>query len=254
MLQSMPEATYRALPAVNASRLMALGTSPLWCRHVDTHGIAETDAMALGTACHAAILEPERFVSEYAVWDGGIRRGKAWDAWQEEHAGKRQITAGQAEQIQGIVAAVRAHPEAAEILAHGWPEQCAEFEVAGRAAKARIDWLTEGGSVVDIKICGVGIAPRRFFGLIADRGYHLQAAWYREGVRQCLGIDPDCYIIAAEPTPPFDVVLYRLTDAVLARGWELAEERLATLIECERTGIWPGCAPGIVDVALPGWA
>ena len=54
-------------------------------------GRKEIPAFAIGTYFHTAILEPEKLGEECAVWDG-TRRGKAWDQFQIDNAGKAIVT------------------------------------------------------------------------------------------------------------------------------------------------------------------
>jgi hypothetical protein len=59
---------YAAVPAVSITRLKELRRSAQHYRYALTHP-KETDPLRLGTASHVATLEPERFASQFAVWD-----------------------------------------------------------------------------------------------------------------------------------------------------------------------------------------
>jgi hypothetical protein len=56
---------YAAIPAINWSTLKYLDVSPRMLRWRVEHPRHDTDALDLGRAIHCAILEPERFASEY---------------------------------------------------------------------------------------------------------------------------------------------------------------------------------------------
>jgi hypothetical protein len=66
----MPAAEYHAAPGLSHSGMLDLGVSPLryWHRHINPARPPEepTPAMRLGTAIHAAILEPSAFRARYA--------------------------------------------------------------------------------------------------------------------------------------------------------------------------------------------
>lgn len=68
-LISMPASEYHAnIDAIGHSSLVKVLRSPAHFQQEMLHR-KETDAMALGTAFHMALLEPERFEAEYAVMD-----------------------------------------------------------------------------------------------------------------------------------------------------------------------------------------
>ena len=82
--------------------------------------------MRVGTLGHMCLFEPNRFRAETAVApivDRRTREGKSiWEQFQAENAGKELITADEAEQLQAMRTAVRAHPAAAKLLDNGNPE------------------------------------------------------------------------------------------------------------------------------------
>jgi len=80
-----------------------------------------SSAFDVGTYFHTAILEPEKLAEECAVFEG-IRRGKAWDYFQEENKGKAIITKGEFEVASRIIEAVKNSPVAMELLSQTKPE------------------------------------------------------------------------------------------------------------------------------------
>lgn len=67
-------------------------------------------AFDVGTYFHTAILEPHKLEEECAVFTGGIRRGKEWDAFMAEHGHKAIITQAEYESAQRMIEAVKASP------------------------------------------------------------------------------------------------------------------------------------------------
>lgn len=256
-----PEAEYRAHNALNISALKEMRRSPL---HY-LHRIAfprTSPAMALGTAAHVATLEPERFASQYAIWDrvtdsgrAAPRSGKAWDAFVAEQSGRLILTASEAEIARAIAHAVRHDPVAVPYLATGEPEVVMRWQMHGRECKGRVDWLTR----IDGKPVIVGLktardpSPFPFGAASAKLGYHLQWAWYHDGYLANGGLTPRMVEIVVESAPPHAVVVYQIPGDVIEQGREEYERLLDRLTECEDTNHWPGPAEVEQVLTLPTW-
>src|SRR5574342_605280 len=183
---------YDTLPGVSITRLKELRRSPLHYQYRLTNPKEPTKSMELGTATHIAVLEPERFLREFALWtttreDGStrIRRGKEWDAFQEQHAGKTIIREDEYDQAIAIRDAVRADPVAMKYLAMGKPEVAMTWTETetGTKSRGRVDWVTtiqKRPFIVDLK--GTRNANHIWFSKdVARLDYHLQAAYYADG-------------------------------------------------------------------------
>jgi hypothetical protein len=120
----MDNTAYHAHPAVSKSHLDLIARSPLhyWARYLDPNRIAPEPSpqMRLGTALHTHVLELSRWDEEIAVAPAMDRRTKAgkeaWQAFQDDAAGKTVITADDAEQVMAMGRAVMRHPAAAMLL------------------------------------------------------------------------------------------------------------------------------------------
>lgn len=257
----MPHAEYAVIDAINISRLKEIARSPLHYRWNLYHP-KQTEPLALGTAAHCAVLEPERFRRQFAVWDrrteaGAMapRRGQHWDTFVASCVGKEIITADQAELVTALSDAVRDDPVAAPYLERGEPEVVMEWEMDGRKRKGRVDWLT----TVDGQPCIVGLKSARDcrpfqFGAAAARlGYHLQWAWYYDGFLHLKAEKPRMVEIVVESAAPHAVVVYRIPDDVMEQGREEYERLLELLTLCERTGDWHGPALEEQILTLPSW-
>ncbi|MCH9838294.1 hypothetical protein K0U83_21705, partial [bacterium] len=78
-------ADYAGKTGVNWTRLKLARTSALHYR--DTPPRKDTGSLGMLRAVHALVLEPENFDRDFAVYEGKVRRGKAWDAFVLEHEG-----------------------------------------------------------------------------------------------------------------------------------------------------------------------
>lgn len=252
---------YRAIDALNISRLKELKRSPMHYRHRLENPL-ETPPLVLGTAAHCATLEPERFERQFAVWSrrsentGNLcpRNGKFWDAFLAEHAGKDVITEDEANRALSIAQAVRLDPVAAKYLESGDPEVTMEWTAHGRRCKARVDWIThrERPTLVGLKTT----RDCRLFAFGAQAAkldYPMQWAFYFNGYVAIRHDAPDLIEIVVESEPPHAVAVYRINADILLQGEEEYLRLLAVLEQCEASDEWPGPATQEQILTLPSW-
>jgi exodeoxyribonuclease VIII len=249
---------YLKLPGMSASQLKVLARSPLAFRWAQDHpDHTSSPSQALGTAAHMAILEPKRMLTDCILWDGGTRRGKAWDEFKAAYAGRQILTQDEFRDVQGMHDAVRGFAPAARYLEDGHAEVTMRWAgPGGREMRGRIDWLTRINGVpviVDLKTCR-DATPRAFGAQAFRLGYHIQFAIYADGFRALTGEDPLVVVLAVENGEPWEPAVFRVPEEVLDRGREDYLELLDVLDECERTGTWPPAADDELDLALPAWA
>jgi hypothetical protein len=83
-------------------------------------------------------------------------------------------------------------------------------------------------------------------------GWAAQLAWYSDGV-ELAGMDQrPSYLIAVESSPPYNVVVYQMTDEDIDFGRRQYEAWFAKLLECEAADAWPGYADGILPLNVLG--
>jgi hypothetical protein len=249
---------YQNIAGLNYSTLKHLRVSPLHFKHNREQPPQDRTAFMLGRASHGAILEPDRFPLDFAVYPGARRAGNDWDAFKEAHRGQTIIKAEEYAEALAIRDAVRGHRVANKLLSGGEAERTLIWTDAasGLVCKGRIDYLRADG-FVDVKRTAQ-LDPRRFQRTAYDLGYHLQAAWYRRGIAALRGIEHRCdvtaWVVAVEASLPHDVAPFRYDPGALATADEEIDGLLATLVECERKKRWPGRYEGEAVLELPGWA
>jgi len=258
----MPRAEYDQIQAMSITRLKGLRRSPLHYQYLLTNPKV-TQPLTLGIGAHTAVLEPERFLNDFAIWDrktesgrAAPRNGKWWDAFQLEHQGRTILTDEEARVSQAIAAAVRFDPVANKYLASGDPEVTMRWELEeGRPAKGRIDWLT----VIEGKPTIVGLKTTRdcrhfaFGSQAAKLDYAIQWAWYCDGYKKITGREPQMVEIVVESEAPHAVATYFIRDDILLQGRDNYRELLKILAECEAKDEWPG--PQLCEeiLTLPTW-
>lgn len=255
LIRGLPFADYLALPGAHFSTLKALETSPLHYRRACDHERADTASMRLGRITHAAVLTPD-VPADVAIWDGGVRRGKAWDEFVAAHPGATIVKRDELATAERMRAAVMAHPVARALLTGGEGEVTMRWtSPEGVLCRARADYLTRDGGLVELKTTRFA-TPRAFMREAASRSYHAQVAFYQDGLDAC-GVEAgtERYMIAVENVEPHDVTVHVFGQDKLDAGRRVADRWMKTIAECTASGYWPGAGgTGVVDEPLPAWA
>lgn len=250
---------------VRFSRLKAMATSPLAYKHAVEEGRKDTDDFIMGRYGHAAILEPETVPGRFAIWpdEEGQRRGNGWENFKalNTSAGKSIIREKDQAEVHKWVAAFHQNEYAMSLIT-GVDDQRYEFEIdwvdeaTGLRCGSRLDCLVTNFQriLVDLK-SATDVSPWGFSRAVHRLSYHGQLAFYRRGlVANDLAPD-DCYIIAYEKKPPYDVVPYHVPESVLEQGDRLVDRLLAQVARCRAVGFWPGHADGnYLELDLPHYA
>lgn len=259
----MPASDYFGLDAINKSGLDEMARSPLhyWQRYRNPMRAPreETPAMAFGTAIHAAALEAETFRQRFTALppdlDRRTKEGKEAYA-RAEATGKRIITHDQDLACAAIAARLRSSPAAVELFAKGNAELTIIWSdpTHGVLCKARPDWISASGILVDLKSSEDARATE-FARSSWDYGYHRQAAWYLDGYRAATGKDALGFVFAVfEKSAPFACAYYIADDAMITKGREENAKLLARYAECLKANAWPGYPETIEALSLPAWA
>ena len=279
-----PELTneaYHGGPGISKSHLDKIAASPAhyYAAYLDPNRAPReaTPAMIQGTAIHTAVLEPHLFESEYIVVPAGMptkptdrqRNAKkpssetvdailAWDEFELFSATKTILTAEQWHVALEVQRSVRKHKAAADLLRKGHAEH-SYFSLdpdTGALVKARPDWFTPAGVLVDLKSTK-SAAPDAFYRSVMDFGYDLQPWWYRNAIGAAIDEDLDgapWYFVAVEKEPPYAVAVYRLPPEVERAGAMRARQLLQKIVDAKLLDHWPAYSDDISILEFPGWA
>jgi hypothetical protein len=253
MTKPIPFEKYAAIKAINWSTLKELRRSPAHYRHRLENPREDTTRLALGRAVHTAVLEPHRFLLEYACFDGERRAGKAWEAFAEMHVNRTILKRAEYEKCIAVGDAVRRNAVAANYLARGAHEQVVEWTDpdTGLPCKARIDWVGDG-YVLDLKTTN-DVEANRFAATAARMGYFGQGAFYAGGLACTTGKPHAAIIVAVEMDAPHDVAVYRIDDDSLYAAAEEVRELLRIAATCREVDLWPGRYTEEQTLRMPRW-
>lgn len=252
----MTFAEYIETPGVNWSLLKEMRRSPLHYHYRLHNPREDSTRLAIGRAAHTAILEPDRFLLDYALYAGAIRRGKEWDACCAANKGRTILKADEYATCLSMRDAVREHPVAGPLIAaKGKAERVFTWTdpTTGLLCKARLDkFKDEPETIVDVKTT-FDVEADRFAITVAKMGHHIQLAHYRRGAR-ANGYNPAVKIVAVEATEPHEVAVYALDDDTLWAGEEELDDLLAKVAAGVFSGQWPGRYQEEQTLVLPAWA
>ncbi len=259
IIHGMPNADYHASPAISKSGLDKIAKSPAHYRAAKEAPAETTDAMVIGSAFHDYILLPEIFQTAYTVlpedFNGRTKDGKSY-LETIKASGQTILKAEWLKDIQGMAAAVAAHPKAAALLTGGHPEVSIFWQDAdtGIDCRCRPDYIHSSGIIADLKST-LDASPAAFSKSCANFRYHVQDAFYSEGYYQATGEWPRGFVfIAVEKTAPYAVACYTLDDVAKEKGRELYQQDLQTLHAAQANNRWTAYSQKIETLTLPAWA
>ncbi len=206
----------------------------------------------LGTAVHSLVLG-ERPGKPVVCYPGKTRAGKAWEAFEAEHAGATILNASEWARAQDIAASVLADDVAREFMAG------ARFEVPLQWDDGGVPCATSGVDIVapnrvgDLKTANsthIEKLQRASFGY----SYHCQLAWMRRGaVANGLDVSGGLFVVAVETVPPYETVVLEMSEGLI----DLAERTVSLWLERFRvyreSNQWPGRAQSAVVWPVPSW-
>lgn len=221
--------------------------SPAHYRHYKDAPRVERKVYQLGTAIHAALLEPDRFKSDYLVMPDFNRRtkeGKAEEAqYRANNADKFFVTEAELEAITGIAENVSYHRDAMALLkasknevSHFWQD-----EETGIYMKCRTDALTEP-CILDVKSTE-DASSNAFMRSCANYDYDMSAYIYSAGVQSVTGKTRGFAFLAVEKKAPYQVALYFAPEEMLASGLYRYRKALNRLKDARDSNLWGGYQP-----------
>lgn len=262
----MPAEVYHADPwpggSLSSSGARRILRSPATYRYGPD---VNTAPMEFGTAAHAQVLGAGAEIVEVAGAANGAwstNGAKAAVAAARE-AGQVPVKPDQFRRIKAMAAKLAEHKSASWLFAgdSGLPEVSGFWPdpVTGVMRRVRFDWLPHGSSGLVILPDYKTTADASWDAVskqIARLGYHMQGAWYCDGVRYFRpGAEVLFVLVVQETDPPYQVACYQLDADALAEGARRNAIALEKYRDCRASGVWPGYDPdeGITLIGLPRW-
>ena len=239
----MSNAQYQEMPCISSHWLKDMLDSPAECyrKHLDPLRLIQesTKAMQFGTLVHCLALTPLQFGEEFII-ASYERRSKAGKARYSEltATGKIIITPDEFDRAQAIVAAMKAHPEARQLLTGGQKEKTIirERNHGLLPLKARLDIHHPDQRLVgELKtIHDIGKMKTTMERYL----YPLSAAFYAD-----LSASQSVQFIFVQTGEPYEVAVFELSPLDLQEGREQFTTALHRFDDCWKTGKWPEAEP-----------
>lgn len=257
IIPGIPIEEYHSHKSVSKSQLDQMAKSPAHYLASLTTPRKETAAMRIGSLFHGMVLEGVK-VAVAPQCDKRTKEGKAiYAEFEAAHAGAEIVTADEGEMLFGMVKSVMAHPAARALLnGPGIAEgSCFWFdERSGELCRCRPDFYREDlGIIVDLKSTR-DASPKEFARSIANYRYHMQSAFYQDGVESSTGDFVKGFVfVACESTAPYAVAVYQLDMQGVEAGRIEYRRLLLDLADCKASGKFPAYSDRIETISLPTW-
>lgn len=255
--EDIDNSAYHAGEGISSSELKLILRSPAHLKEASDNPRPQTPAMALGTAVHALVLEPDKRVVPEVIVNKRTKDGRAeLEAFHMEHADAIICTQDQYSHAIKMRDSLLLHPTASVLFAAGVAERSHYWtdDTTGELCKVRPDFYnTDHDVCVDLKTSS-DASKDSFLRSLVNFGYDLSASYYLHGLDQT-GIKAiDFIFVVVENMPPYPVAIYTLQGEMLHKGHVLWRRALDRLHECKTNNQWPGYPDEIQVLDCPAWA
>ena len=207
-------------------------------------------AYDFGSYIHSLILEPEKTDSEFIVFDGLTRRGKAWTDFKEANQDRIIMTKSQDLMASSLIEAYTDNKETQGLIQDGCAEHTLCTNLEGMDIKVRVDYIKEG-MVIDLKTTSDPCDKYSAAKTIIRFDYDLSAALYVDAFNSYTGKKHD-FIFVFLNKQNNDVAVLKASDKLLENGRRKYKAAIRGLLKARKTGIF--YKEGVQEVELPSWA
>lgn len=252
LYDDIDEAAYHAdQTSISQSGIKTLLSAPVLYKHRLDNPPPPKDAYDLGHVAHTLILGvgaqpevPHRFDAKT-----GADLGEADDmrspstrahAAEIRAAGNIPLLRKEIVKAEAMAESLERHKLAMEILTVGKPEVTGYLihEPTGQRRRVRVDWL-HPQVLGDVKTAESS-DPEVFKKRAAEYGYHIQAPYYLDVLRE-LGHPAKVFaFVVIEKNPPYPVSVVQLGPRSIKLGRKRYTEGLQILRDCKAADVWPG--------------
>lgn len=206
-------------------------------------------SMLLGTGADLVVVDAEKWTTNAAKAEVLAIRAE----------GKIPLKQSDMDKVTAMVAAVRAHHQAGPLFAPGGIAEQSLYwtdPATGVTCRCRPDYLQQYPDLtlcVDLKTAAKA-DPTAVSKAIAERNYHMQDAWYIDGIQAVTGQQARFVLVFVSKTAPYLITVREISEADRAIGRAKNQRALRTYAECERNGEWPdwtGPTDQIPYISLP---
>jgi len=252
LVSGMPNADYHQHDSISNSGLSLVARSPAHYFHAPKP--SSTRAMEIGTAFHAALLEPDRYAAEYVVVTGcDDRRVSAYKDAAKIYGSHKALTESEGSSVTVMAESIRSNGPANMLFTQAGHAELSAFvrdPETGVLMRCRFDWLTDDSVCVDLKKTQ-DCREHAFSRSLHNYRYHVQAAMYSHIYELLFGKPLQSFkLLAVEEEPPCANVLYDIDPLALQHGHTLYRQALESYAKSLETNSWESYS-GTGVVTLP---
>lgn len=254
IIKNSPRSEYDSLPKelLNYSRFKHFLDSPAHLVAYDKAEREDSPALLFGDALHTLCLEGTGvFHDSFTVLPDGIDRrtkeGKLLYA-SYQSTGKKLISQEDYDRICNMEVNLRRDELIRPMMQGGSNEVTLVGELFGVNVKARLDRITEGGDIIDLKSMNDIPKRRNFRSTVFSFKYNIQAAFYSLLLEEITGKRPKFYFIAMEKNAPFSVRVFTLDETFMQKGIDEVKKGLAYYKACVKEDFWPAFPPVVTEI------
>ena len=249
---TLSDKEYNELAGVNWHSLQHMSISPEQYIYELKKHRDPTVSQGLGTAEHAAMLEPDKFFERKLIVKTS-RKTKKFIEIVNENPSSYVITQDEYDMILTHLEKFRQNEFYDFIMRNARIEQTIQWKNAntGLVCKGRPD-LFNDDVLMDIKT-SAQIEDEKWWWDFRRYKYHAQFAYYLDALEIIDGKDRRVICVKLETSPVFDVVYYPIPwDAIIA-GRDHYERLLSELRDCIDANCWPGKSNELAPVRFSNW-
>lgn len=241
-ISGMPNDVYQGIKShVSNSRMKLMQQSAF--HYFNPSPFTDTRPKQIGSAIHAAILEPKMFAVDYMLLpEISDRRHPEYKSAKAIYGESRTFTGNECQNIEDMFNAVYTNDDAAELLTTKGHCELSGFCTCPRTGlqlRIRFDKLLETNQAVDIKKTQ-SVHDDDLSKTIWNYGYHIQAAFYSYVYEIITGKKLDRFnFIFVEEKYPQKVAVKYLDDLSLEIGMNTVNELLDKIKHYTDNGIVP---------------
>jgi hypothetical protein len=251
----LSNADYHAHDSISKSGLDLISRSPAHFFYAAKRDA--TRAMEIGTALHCAVLEPERFASEYMLLRSVTdRRASEYKQAVAVWGAERVLTGTEADKVAGMQESCRNNAAARAYFDQPHRTELSVIATdpeTGVIVRCRFDLITDSGRALDLKKTQ-DVRGDAFARSVANYRYHVQAAFYSDVWEWATGEKLQGFdFLAVEEQMPHASRIFTLDEEAIELGRAQYRADLNLYAKCLDSNEWPGidCEPQ--TISLPGW-
>lgn len=225
---------YHKDEAIGSTSVKAISVSPA---NLYFNPFKGSKSAQIGTAIHAALLEPEVFEKDFILEpEIKTRASKEYKELAKTYNADNILINSEVETITRMIESARMNTDFMDYVAAKGKSEVSMFAtcpITGLRLKCRFDRLSDSHPYpLDVKSC-MDATERGFSQAFGKYHYHIQAAFYLYVLKLTTGIELDQFcFFALQNKPPYTNCMYYIGTESLELGYKHMHEALRKIKEC----------------------